>query len=478
VAPRRRAVVIGSGPNGLVGAIVLAEAGYSVEVYEAAPVVGGGLCTEELTLPGFRHDVCSAIYPMGEASPAFRRLDLPIEWIHSPAPAAHPLDDGTAVVLERRVDATAESLGRDGAAYRRLIGPLVRRWSDVEPLLLGPFPPPLRAPLTAIRALQPGTFLRSARAALGPARSVAEATFSTERARAYFAGHAAHSMLPLERRPSAAFGLALIVMGHALGWGFPRGGAAAIAGALAGRLRELGGELHTSRADDDLPSADVVLADVMPRELVRLARGRLPERYERSLGRYRHGPGAHKVDWALAGPIPWRAEPCARAATVHIGGTLDEISASEWNAWAGRRSERPFVLLAQPSLFDPSRAPAGKHTAWAYCHVPNGSEEAMADAIEAQIERFAPGFRERVLGRSVFPPRELERRNRNLVGGDVGGGAVDLRQLFFRPARRLIPYRTPLRGVYLCSSATPPGGGVHGMCGLSAARIALRDGDR
>jgi phytoene dehydrogenase-like protein len=472
---RRRAVVIGSGPNGLVGAIVLARAGFSVEVHEAAPTIGGGLRTEELTLPGFRHDVCSAIHPLGERSPAFRALDLPIEWIHPPAPAAHPLDDGTAAVLARSIDATAESLGPDGPAYRRLVAPLARHWNELEPLLLGPFPPSSRAPLQAVRALGPATFARSVRVALSDARSLAESLFSTERARAFFAGHAAHSILPLERRPSAGFGLALLVAGHALGWGFPRGGAQALADALAVRLVELGGELHTSSPVDDLPPADVVLADVMPRELVRLARGRLPESYERALRRYRHGPGAHKVDWALAEPIPWRADACRSAATIHLGATLEEISASEWNAWCGRRSERPFVLLAQPSLFDASRAPAGKQTAWAYCHVPNGFGGDMTDAIESQVERFAPGFRNLVLGRCVLGPPELERRNRNLVGGDVGGGAADLGQLFFRPARRLAPYRVPLPGVYLCSSATPPGGGVHGMCGYSAARIALRD---
>jgi phytoene dehydrogenase-like protein len=474
----RRAVVIGSGPNGLVAAIVLARAGFSVVVHEAAGTIGGGLSTEELTLPGFRHDVCSAIHPMGRVSPAFRPLDLPVEWVDPPAAAAHPLDDGTAVVLERDIAGTAARLGPDGPAYRRLVEPLVRSWSAIEPMLLGPLPPSPRAPLRAARALGVATVARATRAALADARSVAESLFATERARGFFAGHAAHSMLPLERRPSAGFGIALVVLGHAFGWPFPRGGSRALADALADRLRAEGGEILTSSPVDELPPADVVLADVMPRELIRIARGRLPERYERALGAYRHGPGAFKLDWALAGPIPWRAEECRLAATVHLGGTLDEISASEWNAWTGRPPERPFVLLAQHSLFDPTRAPEGQHTAWGYCHVPNGFDADATDAIEAQIERFAPGFRDLVLARSVLPPDALERRNRNLVGGDVGGGAADLRQLFLRPAPRAIPYRTPLRGVYLCSSATPPGAGVHGMCGYSAARMALRDAAR
>jgi phytoene dehydrogenase-like protein len=282
-------------------------------------------------------------------------------------------------------------------------------------------------------------------------------------------------VLPLERRPSGGFGLALLTLGHAVGWPFPRGGSGRLAGALAARLRELGGEIRTSSPVDELPREDVLLADVSPRELVRLARGRFPDRYDRRLRAYRHGPGAFKVDWALDGPIPWRAAECARAGTVHLGGTFEEIAASEWGAWSGRPSEKPFVLLAQTSLFDSSRAPAGSHTAWAYCHVPNGSSVDMAARVEAQVERFAPGFRERVLARHAMGPAELEGHDRNLVGGDLNGGTMDLGQLWFRPVRRLVPYRTPLPGVYLCSASTPPGGGVHGMCGYSAARIAMAD---
>jgi phytoene dehydrogenase-like protein len=469
------AVVIGSGPNGLSGAIALAQAGLDVVVHEEQETIGGGARSFELTLPGFIHDVCSAIHPMGNHSPFLRALELPIEWIEADAQVAHPLDDGTAITLERELDATAEQLGSDANAYRDLVGPLVESWDAVEPVLLGPLPPSPRALARLARALGPGTAARAARAALADARALAESTFESQRARALIAGNAAHSMLPMERRPTGGFALALIVLGHVFGWGFPRGGAQKISDALAERARELGVEIRSGSRVDELPQADVVLADVSPRELLRLARGRFPSRYERALERYRYGVGAFKVDWALEGAVPWRAQETARTATVHIGGTLDEISASEWAAWSGRPSARPFVLFAQHTRFDPSRAPEGKHTAWAYCHVPNGWGESMLDRIEAQVERFAPGFRELVLARSTLGPAAMEEKNRNLVGGDINVGAMDLGQLFTRPARKVVPYRTPLRGVYLCSAATPPGGGVHGMCGASAARIALAD---
>lgn len=444
-------------------------------MHEAEDTLGGGLRSAELTLPGFVHDVCSSVHPLALASPFFRTLELEVDWIQPDVPAAHPLDDGNAVLLEHGLEETVAGLGRDGPAYRRLVGPLVEHWPEVERVLLGPFPPSARAVLRLGGRLGVRGLAEAVREGLAPARTLAETRFHDERTRAWFAGHAAHSMLPLERRPSAGFGLALAVLGHVVGWPFPRGGAQRLADALAARLQELGGEIHLSSPVDSLPSADVVLADVVPRELLRLAGRRLPERYARSLREYRHGPGAFKVDWALDGPIPWRAQECRRAGTLHLGGTLDEISASEWGAWSDRRAERPFVLLAQTSLFDPTRAPAGKHTAWAYCHVPNGSREDMADRIEAQVERFAPGFRELVLARHTMTAAELEARNRNLVGGDLNAGAMDLGQLLFRPVRRLVPYRTPLAGVYLCSAATPPGGGVHGMCGYSAARAALED---
>ena len=473
-----RAVVVGSGPNGLAAAVTLAEAGVHVELHEAQPTLGGGTQTAELTLPGFRHDVCSAIHPLAEASPLFRRLGLDVEWIHPEAPAAHPLDDGSVVFLERSIEATAAQLGADRDAYRRLVGPLVRCWQRIERTLIGPHPVSPRDAAALVRALGPRSAAGAVRTALADARSLVDRYFREPRTRAWFAGHCAHSMLPLERRPSAGFGLALVVLGHVVGWGFPRGGSQRIADTLAAMLSNLGGEIRTGSAVDELPRADLVLADVAPRELVRLARGRLPLRYEQALLRYRHGPGAFKLDWALDGPIPWRAESCRRSATVHLGGSFEEIAVSERAAWRRGPSERPFVLLAQPTVFDPSRAPAGKHTAWAYCHVPNGCGVDVTDAIEEQVERFAPGFRERILARHALGPAGLEQRNRNLVGGDLNGGAMDLGQLAFRPVRRLVPYRTPLSGVYLCSASTPPGGGVHGMCGYSAALVALRDLNR
>jgi phytoene dehydrogenase-like protein len=467
----RRAVVVGSGPNGLAGAIALARAGLDVVVHEASPDVGGGMRTEELTLPGFRHDVCSAIHPIGRSSTGFRELELDVEWLDSPACVAHPLDDDEAVLLVRGVDETADGLGADADAYRRLVGPVARGWRAVERVVMAPFPLDPRAPLRLLRELGIARAAATTRAALGPARSVAERSFQTERARALFAGNAAHSMLPLERRPSAGFALTLLVLGHAVGWPFARGGSQALADALAGKLRAYGGEIRTSSPVDVLPEADVVLCDVSPRELVRLTGSKLPARYARALQRYRHGPGAFKLDWALSGPIPWRDERCARAATVHLGGSFEEIVDSE----RGPIAERPFVLLAQPSLWDDTRAPAGQHTAWAYCHVPNGSTVDMTDAIEAQVERFAPGFRDRILARSARGPAELEAHNRNLVGGDLNGGIMDLRQLYTRPVIARNPYRTPLTGVYLCSASTPPGGGVHGMCGFGAAKTALAD---
>jgi phytoene dehydrogenase-like protein len=422
-----------------------------VEVFEANAEAGGGVRTAELTLPGFRHDVCSAIHPFARASFPFERIGVAVDWIESPAVAAHPFDGGSAVTLERDIDATARQLGADARAYRRLVRPVAR----------------------ALRQFMRGTLplagLSRAFDGVRSARAIARSRFGEERTRGFFAGQAAHSVLPMERRPSGGFGLVLLGAGHAVGWPFPRGGAQAITDALVGRLVQLGGVVHTGARVDELPQADVVVADVMPRELLRLSR--FPRRYERALRRYRHSAAAFKVDWALSAPIPWAAPECTRAATVHLGATLEEISASERE----HRSQRPFVLLAQHSLFDDSRAPAGKHTAWAYCHVPNGAREDRTDAIEAQIERFAPGFRRLVLARHVRSPALLEADNRNYVGGDINGGSMDLRQLIFRPAVRVVPYRTPCHGLYLCSAATPPGGGVHGLSGYAAAHFALKD---
>jgi len=463
--PRRSAVVVGSGPNGLAAAITLAHAGLDVVVHEAAETIGGGMRTAELTLPGFHHDVCSAIHPLGRSSACFAPLELDVEWLESPACVAHPFDDEEAALLHRGVDDTAATLGHDADAYRTLIGPLAVAWRQIEPLVLGPFPLDPRAPLRLLRSLGVAGALSALHAALSPATGLAQRSFDTPRGRAFLAGNAAHSMLPLETRPSAGFALVLLVLGHAVGWPFPRGGSQAIADALAHRLRELGGDIVTSSRVDELPRADVVLCDTSPRELARIAG--LPG-YAR---RFRHGPGAFKLDWALSAPIPWRDPRCAQASTVHLGGSFEEITTSE--RLPGTRP--PFVLLTQPSLWDDTRAPAVQHTAWAYCHVPNGSTLDLTDAIEAQVERFAPGFRDVVLARSARGPAELEAYDANLVGGDLNGGRMDLRQLYTRPVVRAVPYRTPRRGVYLCSASTPPGGGVHGMCGFAAAKVALRD---
>jgi len=471
--PKQRdydAVVVGSGPNGLAAAISLAQAGCSVLVLEAKETVGGGLRSAELTLPGFSHDICSAIHPLGVGSPFFQSLplgDYGLEWIQPDVPLAHPFDDGTAITMERSVEATATALGPDAAAYRRLMAPLVADWDKLTVDILGP----LRVPR------HPVAMARFGLLAIRSARGLAESRFESEPARALFAGLAAHSIMPLEQRPTAAFGLVLGILGHAVGWPLPRGGSQNIADALADYLRSLGGEIVTDMAVkeiDDLPAAPAVLFDVTPRQLLRMAGHQLPSGYRRQLLSYRYGPGVFKIDLALDGPIPWQAAECARAGTVHLGGTLSEIAAGERAIWRGQHPERPYVLLAQQSLFDPTRAPAGKHTVWAYCHLPNGSTVDMTERIEAQIERFAPGFRDCILARTVKSPLAFEQYNANYIGGDINGGVQDLRQQFTRPALRLVPYTTPNRRIYLCSSSTPPGGGVHGMCGYFAAQAALR----
>ncbi|HKV84399.1 MAG TPA: NAD(P)/FAD-dependent oxidoreductase [Ktedonobacterales bacterium] len=472
---RYDAVVVGAGPNGLAAAITLARAGQSVVVYEAEETVGGGARTKELTLPGFRHDVCSAIHPLGLGSPFFQSLALDIDWIHPPLPLAHPLPDGTAAVLYRSLSSTAQGLGADGRAWRRLVGPLIAGWEEMAPGLLGPLRPlwQARHPLTSLKMLRFGV------AAIQPAAELASRRFQGERARALFAGMSAHSMLPLERPMSAAFGLMLGTLGQVVGWPFPRGGSQIIADALAAYLRSLGGEIVTGvpiTSLAELPPARAVLCDLTPRQLLALASDRLPAGYRAALQRYRYGPGVFKLDLALDGPIPWTAEECRGAGTVHVGGPLPEIAAPERAVWRGVAPERPFVLVAQQSLFDPTRAPVGKQTVWAYCHVPSGSQEDMTARIEAQIERFAPGFRDRILARHTMTAVEMERYNPNYVGGDINGGVQDLRQQFTRPVARPNPYRTPIPGLYICSSATPPGGGVHGMCGYFAGQTALRDG--
>jgi phytoene dehydrogenase-like protein len=465
-----KAAVIGSGPNGLSAAIVLAQAGVDVCIYEGRKTLGGAASTAEVTLPGFRHDLGSSIFPMGLASPFFRSLPLEqfgLRWIEPPAPLAHPLDNGRAVMLEHDLAATAAGLGSDGPAYSRLMRPLVDHWTDLCGEILGPV---LHLPKHPLLMARFGIF------AAQPATVLAKMLFNGSRARALFAGNAAHSVLPLERPFSAAVGLVLGAAGHAIGWPIAAGGAQAISDALAGYFRSLGGHIYTGRTVgslSELEGFDAILCDISPRQLSQIAGTALPSSYDRSLREYRYGPGAFKVDWALSEPIPWRAQECLRAATVHLGGTLEQIAASERSAWNGHVEEEPFVLVSQPSLFDPTRAPEGKHTAWGYCHVPNGYAESALDVIEAQMERFAPGFRDCVLARKVWSTATFEAWNPNLVGGDLSGGAMTLGQLVFRPTAS--QYRTPKKGLYLCSASTPPGGGVHGMCGYHAARMALRD---
>jgi phytoene dehydrogenase-like protein len=463
------AVVVGSGPNGLAAAITLARAGRSAVVREAEPTVGGGTRSAALTLPEFTHDVCSAIHPLAIGSPFLRSLPLVehgVRFLHPAIPVAHPFDDGTAVVLRRSVDDTADSLGADANAYRRTMGSLVDDWEKIVDVLLGPLRPTRH--LVALA--------RFGLLGVRSARGFAESVFAGERARALFAGLALHAMLPLEQPPTAAFGLLLGILGHAVGWPLVEGGSQRLADAMAAYLRSLGGEVITeARVDSlaELSPARTILLDLTPRQIVRIACDRLPESYRDRLGRYRYGPAAFKVDWALAGPVPWRAEECRSAGTVHVGGTFDEIAASERAVWRGECPERPAVLVAQQSLFDPTRAPPGQHTLWAYCHVPNGSTVDMTERIEAQIDRFAPGFRDLILARHVMSPAALEQYNPNYVGGDINSGVEDFRQLWTRPTLRLNPYTTPVPGLYLCSSATPPGGGVHGSCGYWAARAAL-----
>jgi phytoene dehydrogenase-like protein len=466
------AVVVGSGPNGLAAAIRLAQKGLSVLVAEANDTIGGGARSAELTLPGFIHDTCSAVHPMAAGSPFFRQLPLGkfgLSWIEPELALAHPLDNGTAAVLQRSVRATALGLGRDQAAYARLMGPLAANWQALAEEFLQPVLHLPRHPLLVARF---------GLSAVRSATALAQSRFVDEPARALFAGLAAHSFLPLEQSPAAAFGLMLGTMGHAVGWPFPRGGAQQFANALAACLRALGGELAAGapiESLDQLPLARAVLLDLTPRQVLRLAAHKLPPSYRGRLERFRYGPGVFKIDYAMDWPIPWKAAACARAGTVHLGGTLEEIAASERNVARGEPPERPFVILSQPSLFDATRAPEGCRVVWAYCHVPNGSSFDMTERIEGQIERFAPGFRDRILARRVMNCRQLEQQNANLVGGDISAGAVDWRQLLARPVLGPTPYRTPTPGIYLCSASTPPGGGVHGMCGFHAAEAALRD---
>ena len=466
------AVVVGSGPNGLAAAVTLARAKLSVLVLEASESIGGGTRSMELTLPGFIHDVCSAVHPLAVGSPFFRNLPLHdhgLEWIHPEIPLAHPLGGGGSVSLRRSLAETARLLENDGPAYSALMQPLVDNWWGLAREFLQPMIHLPRDPLA---------FIRFGLRAIQPAQWLAR-RFSGDPARALFAGLAGHSFLPLSAPASAAFGLVLGAAGHAVGWPFPRGGAQKIADALASYLQSLAGQIEIARPVarlSDLPASRALLLDLTPRALLKLAGNTLPLRYRHALERFPYGSGIFKVDYALSAPIPWSAEECRRAGTVHVGGTSAEIAAAE-DTVARKRSlaPKPFILLAQPTLSDPSRAPSGKHVAWAYCHTPSGSLSDLTDRIETQIERFAPGFRDCILARHTMNSVALEQHNPNLIGGAVNGGSLDLKHLLVRPVLRPNPYRTPLRGVYLCSASTPPGGGVHGMCGYHAAQWALRE---
>ncbi len=468
------AIVIGSGPNGLAAAIRLAQAGKAVLVIEGKDTIGGGTRTLELTLPGFQHDMCSAIHPLGLASPFLSSLPLAehgLEWIHPDAPLAHALSPERVVLVEKSLEETAAGLGRDGRAYQRLYGPLVQRYRELMAEFLGPLPLPPRHPfLMSYFGIQ----------ALLPASLLAKLAFREAPARAIFAGEAGHAMLPLHAPATSAFGLMLGLLAHAVGWPMAKGGSQSIANAMAGYLQSLGGEIQTGwmvQTLGELPPARAILFDLTPRRVERLLGARLASGYRRQLERYRYGVGVCKVDWALSEPIPWKDPAAGRAATVHVGGTLEEIAQAEAQTWQGKQPEQPFVLLVQQSQFDSSRSPAGQHTAWAYCHVPHGSTVDVSASIEAQVERFAPGFREVILARKVHTALQMEAYNPNYIGGDINGGAQDLWQTFTRPVLRLNPYPIPVQGtnqrMYFCSSATPPGGGVHGMCGFHAAEQAL-----
>jgi phytoene dehydrogenase-like protein len=463
-------VVVGSGPNGLAAAITLQQKGLSVLVLEGKSTIGGGMRSEALTLPGFVHDVCSAVHPLAVSSPFFQTLPLTghgLEFIYPAIAAAHPLDDGTAAVLTTSIQETAKSLGDDGKAYIELMQPLVDDWPLIAPDVLGPlhFPRyPLKMARFGLKAFPPVTTMVK--------------RFKTEKAKSLFAGMAAHAIQPLSNDATSAIALVLLISAHTKGWPIPKGGSASIGDALASLFISLGGEIETNcyvSSMKQLPSSRVVLFDITPKQLLHIAGHSFSSLYKWQLERYRYGMGVFKVDWALDGPTPFTNEACRKAGTVHLGNSFNEIALSEQSASEGKIQERPFVLFVQPSLFDRSRAPEGKHTAWAYCHVPNGSTVDVTNAIERQVERFAPGFRDRVLARHMFNAGQMEDYNPNYVGGDINGGIINIQQLFTRPALRWSPYRTAARGIYICSSSTPPGGGVHGMCGYHAAMRALKD---
>ena len=464
------AIVVGSGPNGLAAAITLQQEGLSVMIAEAKPTIGGGMRTMELTLPGFKHDVCSAIHPLGAGSPFFSSLPLQqhgLEYIQPTFAAAHPFDNGKAAILDSSVENTGRILGKDAKVYQRMVGGIVKDWHALLVDILAPFGYPNHPFVLTqfgLKAIQPATLLSK--------------RFSTKEGRGFFAGMAAHSMLPLSHPATSAIALVLFGAAHHHGWPIPKGGSQSIANALAAYFLSIGGKIQTNlkvTSLEQLPSTHAVIFDTTPRQLLAIAVHNFSSIYKKQLSRYRYGMGIFKIDWALSSAIPFSANEALHAGTIHVGGSFDEIAFSERQAWKGNHVDRPFVLLAQQSVFDHSRAPEGKHTGWAYCHVPSGSTTDMTEAIEKQVERFAPGFRDTILARHTFNSEQIEVYNPNYIGGDINGGAATIDQLFTRPALRLSPYRTSARGLYICSSSTPPGGGVHGMCGFHAAQRVLKD---
>jgi phytoene dehydrogenase-like protein len=464
------AVVVGSGPNGLAAAILMQQHGLSVLLLEGKETIGGGLQTAELTLPGFKNDICSAIHPLAVASPYLQTLPLHnfgLQYIYPEVEAAHPLDDGTAALLTRSITDTADQFGKDRDAYLRLLQPVVQAWPDIAADALAPLQFPYHPLLMAsfgLKAMQPATWLVK--------------SFATEKAKALIAGMAAHAIQPLSNWATSAIALVLTANGHLKGWPMPKGGSQQMANAMAAYFQSLGGTIQTNtyiKALSQLPAAKTVLFDVTPKQLLEIAGHKLSALYTAQLKRYRYGMGVFKVDWALSEPIPFKFEGCKKAGTLHLGGTFNEIATSELQTSNGGHPDKPFVLLSQPSVFDNTRAPEGKHTAWAYCHVPNSSVKDMTKVIEQQVERFAPGFKDTILARHTFNTQQLQEHNPNYIGGDINGGLLDISQLFTRPALRVSPYRTSVKNLYLCSSSTPPGAGVHGMCGYHAAKRALND---
>lgn len=469
--PKFDAVIVGSGPNGLSAGILLAQQGLKVKIIEAEESIGGGTRTKELTEPGFLHDVCSAVHPTGIGSPFFRTLpltDYGLEWIHPKFPVAHPLENGDAIIASQSLEKTLERMGKDGKNYKSLIKSFVEGWDYLSDDLFAP----VRVPNNPLSMARFGWF------GMLSAKLLSNSMFDTPQVKAYFAGLAAHSIIPLENSFTASFGLVLATAIHSVGWPIAKGGSASITNALAGYFKSLGGEIETGTRisnTSELPSSKTILFDLTPHQIVKIADQELPLGFKNKYLGYKYGPGAFKMDFALSEPVPWVNSDCAGAGTLHLGGSFEEIAFSERETWKGNHPEKPYVLVSQPSLFDDSRAPTGKHTLWAYCHVPNGSDKDCSKEIINQIERYAPGFRDIIISSHSITAPEFETYNANYIGGDINGGAQTFKQLIGRPVFQWDPYKLPVKGMYICSSSTPPGGGVHGMCGYHAAKSVLKN---